>query len=131
MIDDVIADESLDKRRQSLLKLATSGRHRNHYLLLLTQSYSAIPNNLRRLIKAIFVCYPEERADLKMMHEENNMLMDDELVVVRDLLRKLKHPCLYIPNEHPYKFRVLVLHIKNSLSYPKGVGNAFTLILSY
>ena len=37
IIDDIIAHESLDKRRQSLLELAISGRHRGHYLWLLTQ----------------------------------------------------------------------------------------------
>ena len=36
-----------------------------------------------------------------MIHEENNVLMDDELVVVRDLLRKSKHAGLYIQNEYP------------------------------
>ena len=41
MIDDTIADEGLDKRRQPLLELAISGRHRDHYLWLLTPSYSA------------------------------------------------------------------------------------------
>ena len=65
IIDDIIADESLDKRRQSLLELAISGRHRGHYLWLLTQSYSAIPKNLRRQAKAIFLWYPKERGDLK------------------------------------------------------------------
>ena len=30
VIDDIIADESLDKKRQSLLELAISGRHRDH-----------------------------------------------------------------------------------------------------
>ena len=46
IIYDIIADEGLDKRRQSLLELAISGRHRSHYLWLLTQSYSVIPKNL-------------------------------------------------------------------------------------
>ena len=46
IIDDIIANESLDKRRQPLLELSTSGRHRGHYLWLLTQSYTAIPKNL-------------------------------------------------------------------------------------
>ena len=55
IIDDIIADESLDKRRHSLLELAISGRHRNHYLWILTQSYSAIPRYLRRQTKAIFL----------------------------------------------------------------------------
>ena len=104
--DDTIAVESLDKRRQSLLELVISGRHRNHYLFLLTQSYFAIPKNLRRQAKAIFAWYPKERADLKMIHDKNNVLMDDELVVVRDLLRKSKHACLYIRNKYSRGFCV-------------------------
>ena len=35
-----------------------------------------------------------------MIHDENNVLTDDEIVVVRDFLRKPKHAYLYIPNEH-------------------------------
>ena len=31
VIDDIIAGEGLDKKRQSLLELAISGRHRDHY----------------------------------------------------------------------------------------------------
>ena len=108
IIDDIIADENLDKRRQSLLELAISGRHRDHYLWLLTQSYSAIPKNLRRQANAIFVLYPKERADLKMIHDENDVLTDDdELVIVRNLLKESKHACLYIRNKHPREFKVL------------------------
>ena len=100
-IDDIISDEGLDKRRQPLLELAISGRHCSHYLWLLTQSYSAIPKNLRRQAKAIFVWYPKERADVKMIHDKNNVLTDDELAVVRDFLRKSKLACIYMQNEHP------------------------------
>ena len=42
LIDDIIADEALDKHRQPLLGLAISGHHRQHSLWLLTQSYTAI-----------------------------------------------------------------------------------------
>ena len=107
IIDDIIANESLDKRRQPLLELSISGRHRGHYLWLLTQSYTAIPKNLRRQAKAIFVWYPKERADLKMIHDENDVLTDDKLVIVRGILRKSKHACLYIRNEFPRGFRLL------------------------
>ena len=88
IIDDIISNERLDKRRQPLLELAISGRHRGHYLWLLTQSYSAIPKNLRRQAKAIFVWYPKERGDVKMIHDESDVLMDDELVVARKLHAK-------------------------------------------
>ena len=54
-IDDIIADGSLHKQRQSLLELAISVRHCDRYLWLLTQSHSAIPKNLRRQAKAIFM----------------------------------------------------------------------------
>ena len=108
IIDDIIADEGFDKRRQSLLEsVDISGRHHDHYLWLLTRSYSAIPKNLRRQAKAIFVWYPKERTDLKMIHDENDVLTDDELVIVRDFLRTSKHACLYIRNEHHRVFNVL------------------------
>ena len=48
IIDDIIANESLDKRRQPLLELSISGRHRGLYLWLFTQSYTAIPKKNKK-----------------------------------------------------------------------------------
>ena len=56
LINDIIANEALDKHCQPLLGLAISGRHRGHSLWLLTQSYTAIPNNIRRQAKMLYVC---------------------------------------------------------------------------
>ena len=50
--------------------------------------------------------YPKERGDLKMIHDENDVLTDDELVVARNFLKKSKHGCLYIRNEFPRGFCV-------------------------
>ena len=80
IVDDIIADENLDKRRQFLLELAISGRHKNHYLWLLIQSYTAIPKTLRRQAKAIFTWYPKERGDMRTIHKENDVLTNDELI---------------------------------------------------
>ena len=107
IIDDIIANESLDKRRQPLLELSISRRHRGHYLWLITQSYTAISKNLRRQAKAIFVWYPKEQGDLKAIHEKNDVLTDDELVVSTDFLKKLKYARLYIRNEFPGGFKLL------------------------
>ena len=63
--------------------------------------------NLRRQAKTIFFWYPKERRNLKMIHDENNVVMDDELVIVRDFLKTSKDACLYIRNEHPRGFKVL------------------------
>ena len=53
LINDIIADEALDKHCQPLLELAISGRHGGHSLWLLTQSYTAVPNNIRRQAKML------------------------------------------------------------------------------
>ena len=55
IIDDIIANKDLDKRRQPLLELSISCKHWVHYLWLLTQSYKGIPKKLREQTKAIFV----------------------------------------------------------------------------
>ena len=107
IIDDIITNESLDKRRQPLLELSISGRHRGHYLWLVKQSYSAIPKNLRRQAKAIFVWYPKQRGDLKTIHDENDVLTDDKLVFARNFFKKLKYACLYVQNKFPRGFRLL------------------------
>ena len=100
ILDDVIADKSLDKRRQSLLDLAISGRHRDHYLWMLTQSYTGIPKNLRRQAKQLFIWYPKERDDFRLIHEENDILTNEELLLVKDKPKKSKYACLFIRVEH-------------------------------
>ena len=88
IIDDIIANKDLDKRRQPLLELSISGRHRGQYLWLLTQSYLGLPKKFCEQAKAIFACYPKARIDLKMIHDENDVLTDNELVVARDFFKK-------------------------------------------
>ena len=83
LIDYIIADETLDKRRQPLLELAISGRHRAHSLWLLTQSYTAILNNIRRQAKMLYVWYPKNRTDLNTVHEENDIIGPEELARVK------------------------------------------------
>ena len=111
IITDILAYESFDKRRQSLLKLPVSGKQRNHYLWLLTQYYSVIPKNLKKQAKAIFVWYSNEKTDLKIIQYENYVLTNNELVIVRGLLKESKHACLYIRNEHPRGFKYLKMNM--------------------
>ena len=42
-----------------------------------------------------------------MIHDENDVLTDDKLVVATNFLKKSKHACLYIPNEFCHGFRLL------------------------
>ena len=106
LIDDIIADEALNKRRQPLLGLAISGRHRGHSLWLLTQSYTAIPNNIRRQAKMLYVWYPKNRTDLNTIHEENYVIEIEELERVKAQLKQGKHTCLIMRMEHPRAYQV-------------------------
>ena len=42
-----------------------------------------------------------------MIHDENNVLTEHELVTVRGFLRTSNHACFYILNEHPPGLKVL------------------------
>ena len=106
MIDDIIADETLDKHHQPLLELAILGRHRGHSLWLLTQSYTAIPNNIRRQSKMLYVWYPKNRTDLNTIHEENDIIGLEDLAGVKAQLKQGKHTCLIMRMEHPRPYTI-------------------------
>ena len=106
LIDDIIADETLNKRRQPLLELVILGRYRGHSLWLLTQSYTAIPNNIRRQAKMLYVWYPKNRTDLNIIHEENDVIGPEELAKVKAQLKWGKHTCLIMRMEHPRAYMI-------------------------
>ena len=83
ILDDVIADESLDKHQAILLDLAISEDIRDHYLWMLTQSYTGIPKNLRRQAKQLFIWYPKEWGDFRLIHEENDVLTNEEIPLAK------------------------------------------------
>ena len=106
MINDIIADQTLDKCHQPLLELAISGRHRNHSVWLLTQLYTAVPKNIRRQAKMLYVWYPKNRTDLNTIHEENDVIETGELARVKAQLKLGKHPCLIMRMEHPRAYMI-------------------------
>ena len=106
MTDDIIADETLDKRRQPLLELAISGRHRGHSLWLLTQLYTAVPNNIRRQAKILYIWYPKKRTDLNTIREENKVIGPEELARVKAELKWGKLTCLIMSMEHPRAYKI-------------------------
>ena len=107
LINNIIADETLDKRCQLLLELAILGRHRQHSLWLLTQSYTAVPNNIRRQAKMLYIWYPKNRTDLNTIHEENDVIeIKEELTRVKEELKLGKHICLITRIEHPRAYMI-------------------------
>lgn len=109
VIDDCIANEELDKKRSKLTDLVISGRHRNHSVWLLTQSYTAIPKNLRRQLKQIFIWYLKERSDFKLVDEETNVIdSGDEWKKIRDELKSSRYGHLFLRLEHPRGYKLIV-----------------------
>ena len=106
MIYDVIVDEALDKRHQPLLELAISGCHRQHSLWLFTQSYTAVPNNIRRKAKMLYVWYSKNRTDMNTIHEENDIIETEELARVKAQLKQGKHTCSQMRMEHPRAYEI-------------------------
>ena len=106
LIGDIIADEALDIRHQPLLELAILGRHRQHSLWLLTQSYTAIPNNIRRQAKMLYVWYPKNRTDLNVIHEENDVIKTQEELAGVKKLKQGKDTCLIMRMEHPRAYEI-------------------------
>ena len=100
LIDDIITDETLNKHHQPLLELAISGRHRGHSL------FTAVPNNIRRQAKMLYVWYPRNRTDLNTIHEENDIIGSEELARVKAQLKWGKHTCLIMRMEHPRAYGV-------------------------
>ena len=106
LIDDILANETLDICHQPLLELAISGRHRGHSLWLLTQSYTAVPNNIRRQAKMLYVWFPKNRTDLNTILEENDIIGLEELARVKAQLKQGKHTGLIIRMEHPRAYMI-------------------------
>lgn len=107
IVDDMISDQALDKKRQPLLGLATSGRHKGYSLWLLTQSYTAIPKNLRRQKKQLFLWYPPEKSDLKLVDEETNVIPPDQMESIKEQLQSGEHTCLYVRLSYPRAFEII------------------------
>ena len=116
LIDDIIADETLDKRCQSLLELPISGRHRGHSIWLLTQSYTAI----LRISEDKQGCFTfgtqKIETDLNTIHEKNDIIETEELANVKKQLKRGKHICLIMTMGHPRAYRVCNSFVTRLLS---------------
>ena len=55
----------------------------------------------------LYVWYPKNRTDLKVIHEENDVIEMDESANVKKKLKQGKHTCLIMRMEHSSAYRVL------------------------
>ena len=83
LIDDIIANKMLNKQRQPLLGLTILGRHKGQTLWLLMQSYTAIPMNVRRQAKMLYVWYPKrEDTGIPLMKKKTSSKHKSSIVIL-------------------------------------------------
>ena len=66
----------------------------------------AIPKNIRRQTKMLYVWYPKNRMDLNIIHEENDVIETEELANIKKQLKQGKHTCLIMKMEHPRAYEI-------------------------
>ena len=101
VVDDMIAEKTLDKTRGALLDIAISGGHRKHSLWMLSQRYKKIPITMSDQLKQLFVWYPKNRHELELIIAENDVGSSLDIPNIKELLKNEKHACLYMRLEHP------------------------------
>ena len=74
--------------------------------MVVTQSYTAIPNNIRRQAKMLYVWYSTNRTDLNTILEENDVIGPEELGRVTAQLKQEKHTCVIMRMEHPRAYMI-------------------------
>ena len=91
LIDDIIADETLDKKRQPLLELAISGRHKVHSIWLLMQSNTTVSKNIWRQAKMLYIWHPNTSLLSRLLqhsYQETTLLLSRNYVTP---IKKLRH----------------------------------------
>ena len=73
--------------KATFARIAMSGRHKGHLLWLLMQSYTAVPMNIRRQVKMLYIWHPKNRGDWDTIHEENDAIgMPEEVASAKKKL---------------------------------------------
>ena len=85
IIDDWSAEGKINKKRDALLELAFSSRHRNHSLWVLTQKYNSISKDVREQIKWLCLFFTKDRGSFEDCLRENDVIHDKN---ERDRLKK-------------------------------------------
>ena len=77
-------------------------------IMTINTVYVDIPKSLSRKRKTIFTRFLKEREDMKNIHKENDLLITDELLIMKELLKHFKLACMFIiQNEYHQCFKVL------------------------
>ena len=78
IIEDFSAEGEINKKRDALSELAFSGRHRNHFLWVLTQEYNSVSKDVREQIKWLCLFFTKDRDSFEDCLRENDIIPDKD-----------------------------------------------------
>ena len=76
IIDDCSAEGEINRKQTTLSELAFSGRHRSHYLWVLTQKYNSISKDVREQIKWLCMFFTKNRDIFEDCLRKNDVVPD-------------------------------------------------------
>jgi len=108
LIDDCSAERDIVKKRNSLSKLAFSGRHAQISVWLLTQKYNSMLKDYREQIKVVVIFHMKDRDGFNNCLRENDVITDgQERERIKLKLRSSKHSKLILKTDQPTKYCVV------------------------
>jgi hypothetical protein len=108
IIDDCSAEKDIIKKRNTLAKLAFSGRHVGLSVWVLTQKYNAVLKDFREQVKWVALFYCKDRKSFNNCLEENDVIRSKEKrEEIKERLNNIKHSKLILFTEQPTDYIVL------------------------
>ena len=107
IIDDCAASRDIHKKRQTLSKLAFSGRHDGISVWVITQKYNSVLKDFREQTKwvALFCC--KDKSSYDECLEENDVIeCKEEKIKIKADLRSSKHAKLLLKTDPPFSYKV-------------------------
>jgi hypothetical protein len=104
IIDDCSAEKSIVKKRQTLSKLAFSGRHHNISVWLLTQKLHSINKDFRENCRWCVVFWTKDRDSFQDCLRENDIVPHEEINKIKETLKSKKHSKLVLILEQPTSY---------------------------
>ena len=77
LIDDCSAERDITKKRDSLARLAFSGRHAQISVWILTQKYNSVLKDFREQLKIIVLFFMKDRGGFDDCLHENDVIEDE------------------------------------------------------
>lgn len=108
IIDDCSAEKDIIKKRNSLAKLAFSGRHAGISVWILTQKYNSVLKDFREQLKTVVLFNTKDKHSFNECLDENDVIdSKEEKDKIKQRLRKEKFCKLVLRTDFPSQYKCL------------------------